>query len=275
MKPLIDGDILRYEVGFSAEYGWGGDGLPSFQYVSEMLDTRIKNICAMAEATEEPTIYFTGSNNFRIDIAKTKVYKGTRVLKKPWHFDNLTVYIKAMYDWEVNDTLEADDMMAIAQTKNEKDIKELDRSDSPITSTIICTRDKDLRMVPGYLYSWEAGKIPSFGPEEIEEGGYLRAVGDKVIGTGMSFFYYQLLMGDSTDNIPGCPKIGAVKAYKVLESAKFPEEMLSRVLQTYKEAGKDTTYLREQADLLWMVRELDEEGAPVKWSDLNKNVYLD
>ena len=44
MQPLLDADVLLYEIGFAAETGWKGESNPPFDYVSELLDNRIGNI---------------------------------------------------------------------------------------------------------------------------------------------------------------------------------------------------------------------------------------
>lgn len=267
MKPLIDGDILRYEIGFAAEYGWQSDNpeeIPPWNYVSDLLDAKIKHICDSVEATEKPTIYLTGEGNFRDDVATVKVYKGNRLnSKKPWHFKNLTAYILCEYDCIVTEGIEADDQMAIDQTEK----------------TIICSRDKDLRQVPGWHFGWECGKQGQFGPHEYDLIGEidLSERRDKIIGGGLKFFYSQVLTGDVVDNVPGLPKCGAVKAFKLLSGIDTAEGLLKVVSDAYKDYYGDSweEALLEQAKLLWMVRELDEKGEPVMWefnNELETNV---
>ncbi len=72
-------------------------------------------------------------------------------------------------------------------------------------------------------------------------------------------FFYQVLMGDSVDGVKGCPKIGKVKARKILAECKGNEEMWDSVIRTYKDAGCTRDYLLEQSRLVWMLREFDEE----------------
>jgi 5'-3' exonuclease len=81
------------------------------------------------------------------------------------------------------------------------------------------------------------------------------------------FFYYQLLVGDSTDNIKGLYKIGPVKAYKLLYEAQNEDQLLAIVRGMYEEfyAENATERLLENARLLWMVNELNEQGEPTMW----------
>ena len=255
MKPLIDADILRYEVGFGAETGWQTEGeLPPWPYVEEMLHYRIDKICADVGATEPPVLYITEGRTFRFDIAKRKPYKGTRKDHKPWHFNNLTIYFKDILGCEVVTGIEADDQMVIDHLGDEE--------------TIICSRDKDLRQCPGPFYSWELGKQPSYGPLVITKAGEIELSEDKkkIIGNGLAFFYAQLLLGDTSDNIPGLPGCGPVKAYTILDVDKC--HMLSVVEDAYEEkyGGDWEEELLEQGRLLWMTRRLHEDGTPVLWT---------
>lgn len=222
-------------------------------------------------ATEPPTLYLTGKGNFRDAIATLKPYKGTRKVEKPFHFKNLTAYILAHYDVVVAEGMEADDLLCVEQTKR---LKQLD--------TIICTRDKDLRQCPGMHYGWECGLQPGFGPKRVSLMGQLNAhykidkksgneVLYKVSGDGLKFFYAQILMGDTVDNIPGLPGAGPALAFNLLSELQSEEELFNAVLGAYTtkygEDARDRMY--EQAQLCWMVRELDAEGKPVMWRMLD------
>ena len=262
MKPLIDADILRYEIGFGAETGWQTEGeIPPWPYVEEMLHARIAKICFDVEATEGPVLYITEGRTFRFDIAKRKPYKGTRKEHKPWHFNNLTVYLKDVLNCEVVTEVEADDAMAIRHMGPEE--------------TIICSRDKDLKQLPGPYYSWELGRQPSFGPEVITKEGGLSLSDDKksLSGTGLSFFYAQMLIGDKSDNIPGLPGVGPVKAFEILEEGRLPireqEKCMMEAYQNYYIEGPGDgdwhEECLEQGRLCWMSRRLHEDGSPVLW----------
>lgn len=251
MQPLIDGDILRYEIGAIGDI----DGPKSFEFVQEVLDGRIRDICFAVNATEEPIIYLTGSQNFRNEIAVTKPYKGTRKEEKPYHFRNITTYLHNQYRVVLHEGLEADDLMSIEQTR---------RKDQ----TVICSRDKDLRMVPGFHYGWECGAQREWGPRFVEPLGDLELTDGKpkkISGTGLKFFYSQLLTGDTVDNIPGCPGVGAVKAYSILKDLTTEREMYQAVRNFYAEKDLTEEYFREQVNLLWMVQDLNEDGSPVLW----------
>jgi len=105
--------------------------------------------------------------------------------------------------------IEADDSMNIMQRK---------RIAGGMYSTII-TKDKDLDMCPGNHHTYddlEPFEVPDgYGELWIDERqvpantakGY--TIKKKVKGIGTSFFWAQLLMGDTADSIPGLPKLSA------------------------------------------------------------------
>lgn len=259
MKPLIDADILRYELGFAAEVAWRGikedpEVLPPFDFVREMLHDRIESIKEEVEADEPCTYYLTGDTNFRFDLATVKPYKGTRKGVKPWHFDNLTVYMRDVLNAVITDGIEADDLITVDHLASGG-------------STIICSRDKDLRQVPGWFYSWELGKQAQFGPYLVPQEGWLKmGEKNKLTGCGLAFFYSQMLTGDVVDNVPGLPGCGPVKAYKIITEHTtnvWPQVVCREYAEHYGDYWEDRVL--EQGRLLWMTRRLNEDGTPVLW----------
>ena len=284
-------DVLLHEIGWSSEFYDKESGeavLLPFDTVADLLDDKIKFICEEVWADEPPTLFISSSPdllapvnklrrwqgeseiefvpNFRYAVAKSRPYKGTRKNPKPFHFYNIAAYVTSKYDVVYSeDGLEADDMMCIAQTEADPG------------TTIICSRDKDLRICPGNHYSWECGSQKAVGPVQTDSVGWLELhvtekrkpdgkikKEKKVVGYGLSFFYYQLLVGDTADNIPGLPGCGLVAAYDALHKLKTEEEMYTTVKKMYKKrmgtAAKE--YFFEQANLLYMIQERTETGDP-------------
>jgi hypothetical protein len=188
--------------------------------------------------------YLSGKKkNFRYAVAKTRPYKGNRKDKhRPQHEDDIRKYIRATYDTDVTDGIEADDALGIAQTVTY----------GPQDSVIISI-DKDLDMIPGRKYNF------------VQEIDY-----DISDDQAWHNFCHQLLTGDSTDNIPGLPRVGAATATKALDGLDR-EEYLAEVARRYaSKSGKEDwfTYLQEQADLLWIMREPDVTGRLLITEDL-------
>jgi len=276
MKCLIDADILAYEIASAGAYKdeeTGETVIRPFQPVADLFDQRIKEIEGECWATEPSTLYLTGDKkllvsinrrrkheglppfefkeNFRKEIAKTKEYKGTRKSEKPFHFDNLREYMLANYDVVIAQGLEADDLISIELTKVG------DKLD-----VICCTRDKDLRMVPGMHYGWPCGAQPQYGPKRVTELGELFYNEDKnkLTGDGFLFFCAQMIIGDKVDNIPGLPGAGDKKAWQLLGECTSMIESEEVVRSAYREKveGEWLDYYVEQEQLLWMLRELPE-----------------
>lgn len=280
MQPLLDGDILVYEIGSVAQYinEETGEIIPRpWEWVEEAIDYKIKDICKAVGATEKPILYLTGDEwlvnmkrrvrpslpiyepNFRIAMAVSKDYKGGRKLDKPLYYNAIRAYLVGCYDAFVAIGCEADDEMAMEQTRR--------NSNPELCPSIICTRDKDLRQVPGWHYGWECGRQGEFGPIEYDRVGAIELDRSKstpkIVGGGFAFFCSQLLTGDVVDNIGGLRGYGPVKVYDTLGLHNTTRDLLGRVRERYTElfgeAWRDK--LREQANLLWMVRQRADDGS--------------
>jgi len=247
-----------------------------FEHVRTLLEKRIAVICADVEATERPIMFFTDSKylthrenrrrkfvgkepttfvpNFRYEVAVTKPYKGTRKNPKPFHFYNILSYLMSEYEYVVMENgLEADDGLCIHQYGRD--------------DTVICSRDKDLRICEGWHYSWECGKQRSVGPHLTDRLGSLTTGNNgKTLGYGLKFFYYQMLVGDTADNIPGLKGWGDVGAKKLLQDLPDEKSLFKAVKSAYKEKDMSKEYFMEQANLLHMVCELNEDGSPKFWT---------
>lgn len=258
MTPLIDADILAYEIGFATQKKIEGEIVPSpVEEVNEMVDSRIREICAAVYATEEPRLFLTGYGNFRFAAATSREYKGNRKSIKPYHYKYIRAYLQAKYGAEIINGMEADDALCIEQTKR------LQHRD-----TIICSRDKDLKQCPGFHYTWECGKQGSWGPAWVEELGSLTLKGPKkLIGTGSKFFYSQLLTGDSTDTYDGLQGCGPIRTYALLNECTSELELYRAVREAYQQKYSDGAdeRLTEQAMLAYMIREADVNGKPIFW----------
>ena len=243
-----------------------------FEFVTKLLHDLVNDICESVMADEPPVLYLTAGEgmieklnrrnrflkeeplvykpNFREAIAVTKPYKGSRSGKRPFYYDALTMYMIENFDVRISNGIEADDLMSIDQ------MKDLDNS-------VICSRDKDLRVTKGWHYGWACGKQPEFPMEYVEDLGWIKCndAKKKLDGVGMKFFYSQMITGDTVDNIPGIAGKGYKAAYKALCDAETVDECKSIVVGMYKDkyADKAREYFTEQAQLLWMLRRYDSE----------------
>lgn len=220
---LIDADIFVYRVAFAS------DSEP-VSYAIQTMAESLEDLIMFDLDVNEWDLYLTGKNNFRYDVAKTAPYKGNRKDKeKPKHYQALRDYLVSAWDAKVIDGMEADDAISIRATELGDD-------------SVIVTIDKDLMMVPGWHYNFVKKELSHVTEEE-----------------GMLWFYKQMLMGDSADNIKGVRGIGPVTAEKLLDGLS-QKEMWDLCVD---KLGSEERAL-ENAHLLWMLRHPDEYfSAPV------------
>jgi hypothetical protein len=150
--------------------------------------------------TEFCKLHLTGADKGgRFRIATVKEYQANRKGKvKPRHLQALREYVRESEDCVFHEDQEADDGMAQG---NYAAIKAGDARMS-----VICSADKDLKMCSGYHLNQLSGElvyVDGYGEIYLTEGKK-----KEIKGYGTSFFWAQLLMGDTADNIPGLPALG-------------------------------------------------------------------
>lgn len=270
MKVLIDGDIYRYQFG-SVEMAHpflDGEFVPaSAEYVRHLVDGSIQETLKATKA-DSYVVALSGKGNFRNKVATLQAYKGNRDPNstRPFHYDTVGEHILANHPNVLVHGMEADDWLGIEQRKD-------------LENTCIASRDKDLMGVPGYHYRFACGKlqpaVPMHWVSEFE---------------GVSFFFYQMLIGDNTDNIPGCGKkvwckwgktsipcyngevlvvphwmkrrkgVGSSTALKILKPCTTYQEMYDAISQEYKKVYGDEweAAMLENARLLYIGQEPDK-----------------
>lgn len=250
-NALVDADVLRYRCGFAVEYTlYHVEGLPEplrgkkelnayleghegvkVDYTEEKVIEPsenaiqiVKNYLAQIERRCGCglTLFISGRNNFRDEVATIKPYKGNRPDRKPAAYDDITDWLREQ-GAIVSDGVEADDLLSINQTED----------------TVICSVDKDLLQVPGHHYDFVKDEFCEI--DEIQ-GWYNLCV--------------QILAGDPTDNIQGIPKIGVKKAEKILDGLETQEDMLAAVKAAYELHYGDSweEFFNENAILVYMLR---------------------
>jgi hypothetical protein len=277
MLALIDGDILRYTVGFACQKTHYRVGKATFigkaelnkflayndieeaSIVEELVVDPIENVLhsvkLMIEGILEvtggiPRVYLSGDNNFRHNFYSE--YKANRKdMKKPEHFDNITRYLVDVWDAEIVDGIEADDKLGIVQYENFRNGKEAEL-DKEELGTIICSIDKDLDMIPGWHYNFKRGEKYWINEKQARKN-----------------FYTQLLTGDATDNIPGITGVGPKTAEKLLANCSTDEEFMTVVFDSYadwvaeKEFGCPAGESWEAIE--WMTADTIERNGHLLW----------
>ena len=226
LDELLPGKYSREE---GVDYTmWSERKLEPANHAFHLVNIQMNKIMEACNLTEfDVRCYLSGGKNFRYGIAETRPYKGNRdKVHRPTHEEEIRQYIRGKWETVVTDGIEADDQLGIDQMSSDEE-------------TCIITIDKDLDMIPGLHYNFK---------DEV----HYAMTEDQ----SWKKFCLQLLTGDSTDNIPGLPKVGAKKAANILEGVAT-KNMLGVVAVEYaSRSGKRDwfRYLKEQAKLLWIMR---------------------
>lgn len=214
---IVDADSILYRVAYTCEdetLEVAKDTLRAFIYENIYKQTQCNTYC----------FCFSGKENFRKDIAVTKVYKGNRVQEKPRHLGDLKAYAIEEYLGLVVEPYEADDLV-------------ISLADRYTGSFVLIGIDKDGLQLSGTHFNFTKHTWIEVTPEEAQYN-----------------LAFQMLTGDSVDNIQGVPKIGKVKAEKLLtEGDKPPMEV---VYDVYKEKGLSEEYFLEHLHLLKMKKDI-------------------
>lgn len=253
---LVDGDALAYYCAGSADTSREQAKTNVHQFVAAGMR---RGGCdrAIILLTEE------GSNKgHRYAVARDKPYqehRGTSHRPVNWRYlrDCLTAraFDSANITTRSTITAEADDLFSAYAHEN-PDLY------------VILTQDKDMQMVPGYHLTWP-DMLMIHVPEDTWA---MEADGDL---WGRKWFWYQMLRGDSADNIPGLPgyydgivksgankgnpklvKCGDVTVNTLLHGIVGDDNAILLVHKLYanyygtKQAA--TLHMLEQGILLWM-----------------------
>lgn len=211
-RLLIDGDVVLYEVCLACETAtdWGDDMWTLHADMKEARQRFDGWVAGMQEklgATELPVITLSDPANWRKEVLPT--YKRNRKGKrKPLIFRELRKYVQDTYDSQQLDNLEADDVLGLLATGHQYASEE----------TIIVTIDKDLLTIPGlcYYYNNPEDGIISVSEEQADANHLLQAIA-----------------GDPVDGYSGCPRVGMVRARRIIEA----DPTWDSVVGAYAKAG--------------------------------------
>lgn len=231
---LVDGDIVSYRCAASC--------LKQGQLVEpvEVAQARVNDLMYRIIQETESTAYkvfIGGTDNFRYAIYPQ--YKANRkeTAKPPW-LDACREQLVVEWQASVVNGMETDDMLGILQTDD----------------TIIASIDKDLLMIPGKHYNF------------VKQEHYLVTPLD-----GIRHFWFQMIMGDRSDNIPGYDGTARQTTPKFLQPAinnLYAFETEEQMEEYVKGMYTDKEQFEINKKLLWILREEPEEK---EWHDSTGN----
>jgi len=242
---LVDGSVLIYRIASALEEAteWEFDFWTLHCDFALAKKTLVQTIEYYKEnlKCKRVTIALDDKNNFRNKIFPE--YKSNRKkTRKPIVHKPLKEYIKTQYECLSYPTLEGDDVLGILATSEEH-----------FNNCIVLSSDKDMRTIPGLHHF-----IHDSSTELVDEK------------TANYNFMYQTLKGDLTDNYPGCPGVGGVKAERALAKCnKDLPSMWEAVVAEYVRANLKEDDALTQARLARILRVSDwdnKKNKPKLWS---------
>lgn len=207
-----------------------------------LMENQLRKIRAITECGRTD-IWLGPSNgsNFRFASAKTQPYKSNRG-EKPPIVTELREYLKNVHGAMEIEGYEADDALGIYQKDN----------------TIAVHCDKDIFMIPGKHLNTMTDQIL-----DVTDPGEIHLEKTSIKGTGLAFFFAQMLLGDSTDTIPNLVRgYGPAKVFKLLQNCVTELDYFKIVQETFKKElglGYEERLL-EQADLVYICRNRQQKG---------------
>lgn len=201
---LIDGDVLCYRIGFSAEevINWADKGSSEETLTVHVNASEVKaRLKAAIYALKEKlnadwavVCVTRDTENFRKAILPT--YKENRTSsRKPIALKMLRQFLIDHFGALHHPKLEADDILGILQTGGAFGPED----GSLLGETTIVSSDKDLLGVPGKHYRLNDERLETVTELGAEE-----------------WHATQTLAGDITDNYAGCPGVGMERALKAI-----------------------------------------------------------
>lgn len=290
MKALIDGDSIAYRAAASVEKTkylvetppgqddlcngyekvdswkeareieggviWNRREIGSLDEAKVICDSFIRRI--RENTSNDYSIFLTpSSGNFRDSFATHTKYKANRDgALRPVYLPDLREYLCNSYFGLVASGHEAEDEVSIEAGLIGQD------------DYIIVGHDKDLLQIPGRHYDWVKNESFNVSVQEASDA-----------------LWMQVLMGDRTDNIPGCWGMGFQKAKNRVsvwnhEGENHTDFMMSTILAEYekskntkgcpyKEESTEETFQRVY-ETYWLVK-LKEYQDEVPWIPKLKN----
>lgn len=228
MIALIDADQVAFACAAAAEKH-------PVEQACHNAEGMINNILQAVNATGHE-LWLSGGFNFRYSVYPE--YKaGRKTAYRPKWEHETKQFLVDYFGAQRTDGIEADDMLGIRQ-------HELCFGEGTwINNSIICHMDKDLDQIEGEHYNWELRRLG----EVIREPRRYSVTSEEAD----RFFYYQLIVGDSVDNIKGAVGSGK-KAAKTLLDNLPPSEWYSAVRDLF--SCEEELDLNAQCVYIWRKR---------------------
>lgn len=249
LVPLVDCDILQYACGFAAdaqikkEYKEAHPDATDEEIAQALADTEytalaLQNVKTVIDSCTDKfndgyIAYIQEGTHFRYDIATIKPYKGNRdTSHKPKYYKEIKDYLVDKWSAIPVTRIETDDAIGIEQWR---------RTDK---YSVIVSIDKDMDCIPGWHYNWKRGEL------------YYQSLNEANL-----FHFYQMMTGDTVDNIQGIYGLGPKRAGAVLDTnGRDLDKVRTAVQEIYKKTYGDEweRYYQEVSRLLYILRKPEQ-----------------
>lgn len=215
MKVLIDADSIAYKAAACAK--------DDLVLMRQVIDTEMGNILSACDTKD----YEAWIENpvekeiFRDRVAVTRPYKGNRSnTQRPALLWEAKVYLCRWWNAKVTSVFESEDVV-ISRAYQEG-----------LENVVVAAIDKDIvKNFPARFYNYRTGAFSQLSEKQAEGN-----------------LWRQVATGDSCDNIPGIPKVGAKKAAHV--------QTREDCAKLYKDNNCSYEYFIEQSNLIIIRKEL-------------------
>ena len=237
----VDADMLCYVAG-------GGEDMSvaTSRQIVHSLVNKFKD----AAGAERAVLQMTASGSLkglRVLVPTSQPYQAQRVgarRPKNWGYlrEYLSQYSGDAFRVKLWEDREADDGFGYVSLSRPDDV--------------IVTKDKDMRMLPGWHMDWDSLELVHIANDCYEAIHFGKVYGYK-------WFLLQMLQGDTADHIRGLGKCkaaprgcGEATAKKLLADTTCKADGVARVVELYKQAFGErwANEFAEQAMLLWIRR---------------------
>ena len=181
---LIDADSLLWK------------NIEDLDTYKDRIDEIMSELVGLTEASHYK-VFLEAPNTRSFRSLFHKDYKGNRVSKKPDNFREIRDYIIEVYNPYLSYLEETDDSIV----STHKYISD----NYPLTSVVIATPDKDFKTKEVSIFDTYHGRYGELYDISKDEAEYN--------------FYFQMLVGDSADNVKGCKGVGKKGAEKILDKS--------------------------------------------------------
>lgn len=256
---IIDGDSILFRVVpekvlSETEKMYGVSNERTLEQICLDMDEYLLNKIFIPTQAEFYIGFLGGIGNFRKEISTE--YKANRIDKEfPKYFKEVKQYLIDKWKFEVVDNIEAEDAVGIITSKEEFKVD--------LWDIIIVRTDHDLDQLPGIHFNFVKNEWKEISEWESSYN-----------------LYKQVLTGCTTDKVQGVPKIGEVKATKILADCTTLDDLKNTVINEYIKFYGDIEgllqyeknwnlihILREKEDFI--VPEIQSINQEVKVEDIN------